>query len=112
MYSTSTPFAEIKPVRPALTSFAVQKVKEKVVQEAKEAVLPSSRLHATTSDCSTRKANWVDIGATTIPEVANVLKAKQPIAWHLPRSIAESTPQSQQGVRAIRKHRPIDGVCD
>ena len=62
MYSTSTPFSEIKPVRFALTSFAAQKAKEKVVQEAKEAVLPSSGLHATTSDCSTRKANWVDIG--------------------------------------------------
>jgi hypothetical protein len=112
MYSTSTPFSEIKPVRPALTSFAVQKVKEKVVQEAKEAVLPSSGLHATTSDHSTRKADWVDIGTTTIPDVANVLKAKQPIAWHLLGSIAESTPRSRQGVRAIRKHRPIDGVSD
>ena len=73
IYSTNTPFSEIKPVHPALTSFAVQKVKEKVVREAKEAVLPLSSLHATTSDRSTRKANWVDIGATTIPDVANVL---------------------------------------
>jgi hypothetical protein len=67
MYSTSTPFSEIKPVCPAL-SFAVQKVKDKLVQEAKDAVLPSSGLHATTSDHSTRKANWVDIGTTTIPD--------------------------------------------
>ena len=83
MYSTSTPFSEIKPVRPALTSFAIQKVKEKVVREAKKAVLPLSGLHATTSDRSTRKASWVDIGATAIPDVANVLRTKQPITWHL-----------------------------
>ena len=83
MYSTSTSFAEIKPVRPALSSFAVQKVKDKLVQEAKDAVLPTSGLHATTSNSSTRRANWVDIGATTIPNVAEVLKTKQPIVWHL-----------------------------
>lgn len=82
MYSTSTEFAEIKPVCPALLSFAVQKVKDKLVREAKDAVLPSSGLHATTSDSSTRRANWVDIGATTIPDMANFLKTKQP---HLPQ---------------------------
>jgi hypothetical protein len=60
MYSTSTPFSEIKPVRPALLLFAVQKVKDKLVREAKDAMLPSSGLHATTSDYSTRKANWAD----------------------------------------------------
>ena len=48
-------------------SFAVQNVKEKVVREAKEVVPFLRGLHATTSDRSTRKANWVDIGATTIP---------------------------------------------
>jgi hypothetical protein len=37
IYSTSTPFSEMKRVRPALTSFAVQIVKEKVVREAKAA---------------------------------------------------------------------------
>jgi hypothetical protein len=110
MYSTSTPFSEIKPVRPALSSFAVQKVKDKLVLEAKDAVLPSSGLHATTSDNSTRRANWVDIGATTIPEVAAVFNRKQPITWHLLRSIAEAKPRTRQGVTAIRQNRPIDGV--
>jgi hypothetical protein len=73
----------------------VQKVKDKLVREAMDAVLPSSGLHATTSDSSTRRANWVDIGATTIPDVAEVLKTKQPLAWHLLGSIAECKPRTR-----------------
>ena len=67
---------EIKPVHPALLSFAMQKVKDKLVQEVNDAVLSSSGLHVTMSVSSTIRANWVDIGAITIPDVAEVVKKK------------------------------------
>ena len=45
MYSTSVPYVEIKPVRPALTSFAAQTVKTKMIHEAENAIKLSSGLH-------------------------------------------------------------------
>ncbi|KAJ7687941.1 hypothetical protein B0H17DRAFT_898529, partial [Mycena rosella] len=42
MYSTTTPYAEIRPVRPALTSFALQTVGEHLAHGAKRAVQASS----------------------------------------------------------------------
>lgn len=112
MYSTSTSFTKIKAVRPSLSSFAVQIMKDKLVREAKEAVKASNGLHATTNEKSTRKANWVDIGATTIPSVAAILKSLQPITWYLISQIAEHKPRSRSGVIAIRKNRPIEAVSD
>jgi hypothetical protein len=47
MYSTTTPYTEIKPVRAALTSFAVQIVERKLISEVKKAVDVKSGLHAT-----------------------------------------------------------------
>ena len=55
MFNTSVPYSEIKAVRPALTSFAAQSVKKKLVREAEDAVRPGSGLHTT-------KSVWSDIG--------------------------------------------------
>ncbi|KAF8811180.1 hypothetical protein BYT27DRAFT_7221584 [Phlegmacium glaucopus] len=111
MYSTTTPFHEIKPVHPAISSFAVQLVKSKVVKDAASAVEPHGGLHATTSDKSSRKANWVDIRAMTVPAVSDILKKSQPIAWYLITSIAANRPRIREGNVAIRQNRPIDAVC-
>ena len=45
MYSTSVPYLEIKPIRPALTAFAAQTVKAKMIHEAESTVKLSSGLH-------------------------------------------------------------------
>jgi len=83
MYSTTTPYTDIKPVRACLTSFAVQIVERRLIQEATNATHPSSGLHAVISrKTSLKKAEWVDIGATTVLEVAGILKKYQPITWH------------------------------
>ena len=83
MYSTSTPFLDIKPVHPALTPFAVQRAKKKVVREAKGGCSAFERSPRDHQDRSTRKASWFDIGAATILDVADVLRTKQPITGQL-----------------------------
>jgi hypothetical protein len=75
MFSTTMPYTEISSVRSCLTSFAVQIVERRLMQEATNAVKPSSSLHTVVSRKTTqRKAEWVDIGTTTVPEVAGILK--------------------------------------
>jgi len=54
MYSTTTPYAEIKSVRPCLTSFGAQIVQEELVREAKSAVEPCKVF---TLDC-TQGIGW------------------------------------------------------
>ena len=71
MYSVTTPYTNIKPVRGCLTSFAVQIVERRLIREATNATRPSSGLHAVVScKLCLKRAEWVDVGATTVPEVA------------------------------------------
>jgi len=72
---------------------------------------PSSGLHAVISHrTSLKKAEWVDIRATTVPEVAGILKRHQPITWHYFTKIAAQKPCIQWGIVSVRKHRPTDVV--
>ena len=48
MYSPSTPFIDICPAWPAITSFAVQLVQKKLTQEHMVTVRPSNGLYAST----------------------------------------------------------------
>lgn len=89
MYSTSTPYLEIKPVRPALTSFAAQIVQNKLVMEAKQAVKPSSGLHATSRRKGHQTVEWADIGATTVAKVSHIIQTHQPLTWIYMMSISE-----------------------
>jgi len=83
MFSVTTPYTEISSVRSCLTSFAVQVVEQRLVQEATNAVKPSSGLHTVVScKMAERKAEWVDIGTTTVPKVAEILKKHQPLTYH------------------------------
>jgi hypothetical protein len=111
MYSTTVPYTEIKPVRPCLTSFAVQIVERQLVQEAINAVKPSSGLHAVASHKSAlKKAEWVDVGATTAPEVSGVLRNLQPLTWYYLTQIATWKPQVRGGIVQVRKQRPVEAV--
>jgi len=111
MFSITKPFTEIHPVQPCLTSFAAQLVEKKLLQEANSAVKPSSGLHAIVAHKSSlKKAKWVDIGATTVPEVARVLKEHQSLTWHYLTKIAARKPRVRKGVASVRKHRPVEAV--
>ena len=93
MFSTTTPYTEIRGVRECLTSFAVQIVERRLVREATNAVAFSSGLHAAVS-CKTmqRKVEWVGIGATMVADVAQTLKKCQPLTWHYFTQIAACKP--------------------
>jgi hypothetical protein len=83
MYSPSTPFLDIGPARPAITSFAVQLVGKKLTQEHTVAVRPSSGLHApVTAKSADKSLGWDDVGLTTVADVTEVLKKHQPLIWH------------------------------
>jgi hypothetical protein len=111
MYSTTTSFKDIKAVRPCLTLFEVQVVRREMIREAEHAVQPSSGLHASvTSKTASRKTEWVDIGATTVPFVTDILKKQQPVTWNIFTSIALRRPRIQNGVAAIRQQRPVEAV--
>ena len=110
-YSVTTPYTDIKPVRGCLTSFAVQIVERRLIREATNATRPSSGLHAVLSRNSClKRAEWVDVGATTVPEVAGILKKHQPLTWHYFTKIAARKPRVRRQVVSVRKHRPTDVV--
>ncbi|KAH7920579.1 hypothetical protein BV22DRAFT_996910, partial [Leucogyrophana mollusca] len=87
MYSTTVPYTDIKPVRPALSSFAAQTMKKKLLQEAESAVRPK------------------------INAVAGVIQKHQPLTWDYVVAICSRKPRTQNGVLPVRKYRPVDGVA-
>jgi hypothetical protein len=86
MFSLDTAYTEIKLVRPCLTLFAAQMVSKKLVSEVKEAVLPPGQLWTVVSRKSSLKlkqAEWADIGATIVADVAATFQAVQPLTWQI-----------------------------
>lgn len=106
MYSFDVPYPSIKPIRPALTAFAVQTCKTKLVYEARKAVEPDSGLHASLRR-KTRHAHTIelrDLGSTTFSEVGEILRTLQPTAFHLLGAIAGGVTEAK------RKRRPVETV--
>jgi hypothetical protein len=112
MYSSDTPYTEIGPVRPALTSFALQTIGNYLARGAETAVHSSSGLHVSvTSQNAVKKSGWLRIGQNTIPFVADILKHHLRPAFYLLERIAMRKPRTRNGiVDAPRKHRPTTGV--
>jgi hypothetical protein len=96
MYSPSTPFIDIRPARPAITSFAAQLVQKKLTQERMVAG-PSNGLYTSTSAKSAEKGvGWDDIGLTMVADVTEVLKKHQPLIWHYLMELTTPKAQKQQ----------------
>ena len=88
-----------------------QIIKRRLVKEAVQAAHSSSGLHAVVSrKSSLHKAEWVDIGATTVPDVAGILQLQQPLTWEYLTSIAARKPRVRKGVVCVRKNRPVELV--
>ena len=93
MYSTSTLYSGIRTARPAITSFAAQIVKIRLLKERQEAVKPSGGLHANTKPKSTNKAiTWEDIGLTTVADVTKAIKGIQPLTYNYLLVLARCSP--------------------
>jgi hypothetical protein len=105
MYSTATPYTEIKPIRAALTSFAAQVVGKKLVSEVKKAVDVKSGLHATAKKQYGQKVEWSDIGAATASNVAKIFKQHQPLTWHYMVTIAQGPSRKNRRKKADNDNR-------
>jgi hypothetical protein len=106
MYSTSTLYTEIKNARAALTSFAVQVVHSRLVAEAKQAMKPSSGLHASAKKGS-QHIEWSDIGTATVSKVSQIIMMHQPLTWYYMMSIAQPENRGSDGVG---ERRPVSVV--
>lgn len=108
MYSTDTPYTEIRPVRAALTSFALQTVGDFLARGAEKAVQASSGLHVSlTSKNPDKRMGWLRLGTNTIPFVSEVLDRHLKPASYLLEKIATRNPRTRDGVVAApRKHWP------
>ncbi|KAG0704741.1 hypothetical protein DFH29DRAFT_910741, partial [Suillus ampliporus] len=65
MYTLTPSYTELKAVRPALSSFAAQVVKQKFVAEVKQAVKPGNGLHVSLN-CSILAPGSIMITVTKI----------------------------------------------
>ncbi|TFK59120.1 hypothetical protein BDN72DRAFT_947444 [Pluteus cervinus] len=88
MYSLTTPYSDLRNVRAALSSFAVQVVHDRLLKEARTAVDPASGLHASLRKRAHSSVGWVDIGSVTVDQVANIIQQHQPLTWAFVSSIA------------------------
>ena len=74
------------------------------MQEAINAVKPSSGLHAVAlCKSALKKAEWVDVGATTAPEVSGVLRNLQPLTWYYLTQITTQKPRVREGIVWVQK---------
>jgi len=116
MYSTqqNTPWRDIKPVRAALTSFAVQVVEDRLVEEAELAVHPSSGLHVSISykKSNVKQIEWTDIGNTTVERTQDIIKSCQPLTWALLLKLAARDPRKESGAAVVRQKRPPELVSN
>jgi hypothetical protein len=83
MYSLSAPYTEIKPVRAALSSFAVQKCANKLTAEASKSDQPTTAfsVHASSKENSQHKLEWQEIGISTVETVQALLRVHMPLAF-------------------------------
>jgi hypothetical protein len=111
MFSVTTPYTEMKSVRPALSSFAAQIVEARLLQEACAAVHESSGLHASvTSKTQDGLVEWADLGASLMPTAQAALQMYQPLTFHYMCRIAEPKCRKRKGEIKMRSYRPPDLV--
>ncbi|KAH9949518.1 hypothetical protein B0H21DRAFT_672644, partial [Amylocystis lapponica] len=93
MYSITPAFTEMKLIRPALTAFAAQTVLHKLLDEAEEAIEPRN-----------------DVGAATVPRVADIMREHQPLTWKYFLALAQRDHKKPSDAVRITR-RPPDVVC-
>jgi hypothetical protein len=90
MYSVMMPYAEIKSIQPALSSFSAKIIEAQLVQEARVAMQESSGLHASmTSKTENGLVEWANLGASLMPMAQATLQKHQPLTFQYMCQIAE-----------------------
>ena len=112
MFSTEVSYGSIGPIRPALSSFAVQILTQKLVDEAEKAIQPDSGLHVNLSNKkhAAKQVEWTDLGATTLERTQSIIRTYQPLTWKLVLKLATRPPRQQDKMKAVRTKRPPELV--
>lgn len=111
MFSVTTLYINIKPVWPALTSFAAQIVEHQLVHEAKNSAHKASGLHASVKGKEDAgRVKWTDLGMALIPNVGSVFENNQPLTLHYMRRIATPRDRKVGDVVAVRQYCPPELV--
>ncbi|KAG2060961.1 hypothetical protein BDR06DRAFT_1002167 [Suillus hirtellus] len=88
MFRITPPYTDVKRVHPALSLFAAQIMKQKLVTDIKHAVRPRNGLYfsfAPSELC--QSLDWDDIGSMTVTKIKETLCKEQPLAMALPEAI-------------------------
>ncbi|KAF5323991.1 hypothetical protein D9611_008409 [Ephemerocybe angulata] len=106
MYSLSVPYHEIKPVRPALTSYAAQKCRDRLKKESNSTVKPDAGLHMSARKKSQNRLEWAAIGVSTVEEVESTLRESMPLAFGLLYEITGEKGVDPDPAAALKRRRP------
>ena len=113
-FASSTPYTTIGPVRPALTSFAVQLVSCELLSQARRAVRPDSGLYVHIPSVKyplkpgVPSLDWRNIGAHSQEHIAALHKEHQPLLWGFLSAVA--TPDAYKNGKKERENRPVEPV--
>jgi hypothetical protein len=107
MYSVAIPYLEIQPVHAAISLFATQIVKTRLLEEAQVGINEENGMHASiTSRNEAGRVEWASISASLIPTIQVNLSQHMPLAFHYMLGITSPRPRKRKGVIAIRIHCP------
>jgi hypothetical protein len=111
MFDTDTPYPEIRPVRQALSAFAVQSCSDFLEHKSSAAVKSSGGLWAAIGQGKKdeKSVEWQDL-RTAIQEATRNLRKNQRLAVHFLHIIAEPKPRSRKGILTVRNSRPRENV--
>lgn len=98
LYSTKVDFLHLKYARPAITSFAAQLIKSKLMKEAQRTVKKDRSLHTFTS--KGKEISRYDLGAQVFSEAMEIFQEGMPLAWQYLLVLA--TPNEQVDERQFR----------
>ncbi|KAJ7845241.1 hypothetical protein B0H14DRAFT_2584802 [Mycena olivaceomarginata] len=116
VYSLTTPYTELAHVRSVLTSFAAQIVEEKLIKDARIAVLKSGGLHAPitgkkrsphpTDGDTDPTVGFAELGASLMTNMKHILEQNQGLLYQYMVALASPDTPSRHGVVAPRRNRP------
>ncbi|KAF8893739.1 hypothetical protein CPB85DRAFT_1440597 [Mucidula mucida] len=113
------PYMEICPVRPALTSFAVQIVMRELVVRAEKAIHPSAGLHVyipSKKQPTKQHVNvidWKNLGSQTLRKISAIHQRQQPLLRYILSRVASRQPSTGRDITEdSSKQRPIAMVVD
>ncbi|KAI5888787.1 uncharacterized protein SCHCODRAFT_02671332 [Schizophyllum commune H4-8] len=115
MYCVDLPYTEIRQMRPALTSFSAQLVKQQLVREAEEAIEVKSGLHVSIGKKERKNVKplvWDDLGVGTVDHVRGIIQRTQPLLLNFVSELCSRKPRrGLHGAVVVRKQRTVSNVA-